>query len=292
MSFDISQYMVFLAYQTLDERGQLRHYDEYSVVKGAVMRPQTYSAETIANLIRRHTVVTLEQMQRALDDGARRTVFRKLEQLDYRSSYSHCGRYYTLTELARFDVHGLWEVDGVRFSVHGSLAATAEALVPASPGGLFAAEFDARTGVATSNVLGRLAGGERLARERLDGRYLYCAGDKDTRGRQLRARTAATIAPPPLAARPGSRLGAAAALFFGLLNERQRRLYAGLESARMGRGGDRRVARALGLDPATVSRGRHELLAGETGSGRVRKPGGGRKRLERKRRSSSTESAI
>ncbi len=96
------------------------------------MRPQTYSAETIANLIRRHTVVTLEQMQRALDDGARRTVFRKLEQLDYRSSYSHCGRYYTLTELARFDVHGLWEVDGVRFSVHGSLAATAEALVPAS----------------------------------------------------------------------------------------------------------------------------------------------------------------
>ena len=256
------------------------------------MRPQTYSAETIANLIRRHTVVTLEQMQRALDDGARRTVFRKLEQLDYRSSYSHCGRYYTLTELARFDVHGLWEVDGVRFSVHGSLAATAEALVPASPGGLFAAEFDALTGVATSNVLGRLAGGRRLARERLDGRYLYCAGDKDTRGRQLRARTAATIAPPPLAARPGSRLGAAAALFFGLLNERQRRLYAGLESARMGRGGDRRVARALGLDPATVSRGRHELLAGETGSGRVRKPGGGRKRLERKRRPSSTESAI
>ena len=147
-------------------------------------------------------------------------------------------------------------------------------------------------GVATSNVLGRLAGGGRLAREKLDGRYLYCAGDKDTRGRQLRARTAVTIAPPPLAARPGSRLGAAAALFFGLLNERQRRLYAGLESARMGRGGDRRVARALGLDPATVSRGRHELLAGETGSGRVRKPGGGRKRLEKKRRPSSTESVI
>ena len=127
----------------------------------------------------------------------------------------------------------------------------------------FAAEFDALTGVATSNVLGRLAGGGRLAREKFDGRYLYCAGDKDTRGRQLRARAAETIAPPPLAARPGSRLGAAAALFFGLLNERQRRLYAGLESARLGRGGDRRVARALGLDPATVSRGRRELLAGE-----------------------------
>ena len=163
MSFNISQYMVFLAYQTLDERGPLRHDDELSIVKGAIMRPQTYSAATIANLIRRHTVVTLEQMQQALDDGARRTVFRKLEQLDYRSSYSHCGRYYTLTELARFDVHGLWEVDGVRFSAHGSLAATAEALVPASPGGLFAAEFDALTGVATSNVLDRLAGGGRRA---------------------------------------------------------------------------------------------------------------------------------
>ena len=30
----------------------------------------------------------------------------------------------------------------------------------------------------------------------------------------------------------------------------------------------------------------------ETGSGRIRKPGGGRKRLEKKRRPSSTESAI
>ena len=46
------------------------------------MRPQTYSAETIANLIRCHTVVTLEQMQQALGDGSRRTVFRKLRHPD------------------------------------------------------------------------------------------------------------------------------------------------------------------------------------------------------------------
>ncbi len=32
----------------------------------------------------------------ALSTAARRTVFRKLKQLPYRTSYSHCGRYYTL----------------------------------------------------------------------------------------------------------------------------------------------------------------------------------------------------
>lgn len=72
------------------------------------------------------------------------------------------------------------------------------------------------------------------------------------------------------------------ALFFNTLDERQRRLFAGLESARLGHGGDALMARALQLDPATVSRGRHELLSGEIIQGRVRKPGGGRKRVEKK----------
>ena len=36
------------------------------------------------------------------------------------------------------------------------------------------------------------------------------------------------------------------------------------------------------MDPATVARGRRELTSGETPPGRVRRPGGGRKRLEKK----------
>jgi hypothetical protein len=72
-------------------------------------------------------------------------------------------------------------------------------------------------------------------------------------------------------------------LFFGLLNEKERRLYAGLESLKVGHGGDRRIADLLGLDPGTVARGRQDLLRRDIEVVRVRRAGGGRKGLEKKR---------
>jgi len=73
--------------------------------------------------------------------------------------------------------------------------------------------------------------------------------------------------------------------FCGLLDEQQRRLFAGLESLKYGRGGDQKLAALLQLDPHTVARGRQELLAQEVESQRVRKPGGGRKPTEKNARS-------
>jgi len=77
---------------------------------------------------------------------------------------------------------------------------------------------------------------------------------------------------------------AAIVLFLGLLDERQRRMFAGLESMRLGWGGDRRVADITGLDVHTIARGRRELLGGEGPAERIRRPGGGRKATEKKRR--------
>ena len=69
-----------------------------------------------------------------------------------------------------------------------------------------------------------------------------------------------------------------------LLNERQRRLWAATEARALGRGGIAFVARATGMARSTVRRGLRELAAGPAaagpgGSGRVRRRGGGRKRL-------------
>src|SRR5665811_2260666 len=63
------------------------------------------------------------------------------------------------------------------------------------------------------------------------------------------------------------------------LDERQRRLVLGAEARAIGHGGIKLVARAAGVAVVTVSRGFRELEAGEGPLGRVRKPGGGRKRL-------------
>jgi transposase len=63
------------------------------------------------------------------------------------------------------------------------------------------------------------------------------------------------------------------------LDERQRRLLLGAEARVRGHGGIRRVARAAGVAEGTVSRGVTELESGEAVLGRVRREGGGRKRL-------------
>jgi transposase len=63
------------------------------------------------------------------------------------------------------------------------------------------------------------------------------------------------------------------------LDERQRRLLIGAEAQSLGHGGIRAVARAAGVREARVSAGIRELASGEAPLGRIRRPGGGRKRV-------------
>jgi transposase len=65
---------------------------------------------------------------------------------------------------------------------------------------------------------------------------------------------------------------------FPHLDERQRRLMMGAEARILGHGGIRAVARAAQVSETTVRKGVGELEAGEAPLGRVRRPGGGRKR--------------
>ncbi|WP_406004470.1 ISAzo13 family transposase [Streptomyces sp. NBC_00987] len=63
------------------------------------------------------------------------------------------------------------------------------------------------------------------------------------------------------------------------LDERQRRLLMAVEARVLGHGGVRAVARAAAVSETTVRKGVFELEAGEEPLGRVRRPGGGRKRV-------------
>ena len=60
------------------------------------------------------------------------------------------------------------------------------------------------------------------------------------------------------------------------LDERQRRLWLGVEAQALGGGGVAVIARATGADVKTVRRGRAEIESGAEPGGRVRGPGGGR----------------
>jgi len=253
------------------------------------MRTPTFPAQALESLFHEQTIVTLEQLRDALGDPARSTVFRKLGELEYLSSYSHRGKYYTLRSIARFSAQGLWSCRSVWFSQFGTLLDTAQALVTSSRTGYTAAELRAILHVKTKHALAQLVRSRRLSRESMGSVYVYFSSDnKGARQQQQRrlaqagrSSAALIVTNPDLATEEAK---AMILLFYSLLDEKQRRLYAGLESLKLGHGGDVHIASLLEIDPHTVARGRQELLAGEVDPGRVRAKGGGRPSQEKKRR--------
>ena len=230
------------------------------------MRPLSFHSDALRSLLLRNKIATLDELKHALGTPVDVTVFRKLKPLDYLTSYSHRGRYYTLREIARFDDHGLWSQADVWFSRFGTLLATAEAFVNRSPRGYFADELARALHVEVQDALHQLAQQAPVSRQIVSGLYLYTATDpaiqrattSDAPHRGSPSHSGGCVRAGGLAE---GELKAAILLFYSLLDEQQRRLYAGLESLKLGRGGDRQLADFLDLDPHTVARGRQQLLA-------------------------------
>lgn len=153
-----------------------------------IMRRESFHAEDLRRLLRHAKIATMPELKKALGTAVDLTVFRKLKQLSYRTSYSHRGSYYALDEIMEFDKEGLWSFDAVWFSRHGALLASAEALVESSDQGYFAEELDEVLHVETKDALRQLVQQDRIARELVSGLYLYCSRDSDLSERQLRRR--------------------------------------------------------------------------------------------------------
>lgn len=242
------------------------------------MRPIQYETSSLETLFARQRIATLPELKGALGTDVYITVLRKLRPLGYLCSYSHGGKFYTLEKLAPFDEHGLFRAGAACFSQFGSLLDTAAHWVNESAAGYYVAELNRELAVSTKDALRLLARHRRVVREEIAG-YLYCAVDPQVRQAQLVQRRQPIGAGATLT----DEAKAALLLFLSTLNEHQRRLYAGMESVRLGRGGDRWIAQITGLDVHTVSRGRRELLAQDLALERIRGRGGGRPPVEKKR---------
>ena len=251
------------------------------------MRPTTFDSETLRRHLRRHKIADLAELKSVLGTHTDLTVFRKLKQLNPLTSYTHRGRFYTLSEIVQFDEHGLWSHQSVWFSRQGTLLATVEACVKASTRGYHARELADFLHAEVHEPLRRLVRRQRLARTEVDGEFLYTAIEPTARRKQTLARHSAHIVGGVVHADSLQvsldELKAAIVLFYSLLDEQQRRLFAGLESMRAGDGGDQRLAEFLDLDPHTVARGRQQLLNQDVIAGQTRRSGGGRPSQEKKR---------
>ena len=243
-----------------------------------------FDQDAIRSLLQRQKIATLAELKGSLGSSATMTVFRKLKALGYLTSYSHRGKYYTLADIPRFDEQGLWSYDAVWFSRDKNLLATAQRFVEKAKAGFTAGELQDCLNVEVKELYRR----KRLDRDDLGGRYVYFSRDpgigQEQRLQREGRRAVLEMGDSTMQAELSPELKAAIILFFSMLDEQQRRLYAGLEAHKFGHGGDRRIAEFFGLDVHTVARGRQELFAEQVQRQSVRKKGGGRKPAEKKRR--------
>jgi hypothetical protein len=230
-------------------------------------------------------IANMEEIKKRMGTTAERTLFRKLNELSYCTSYTHGGSYFTLREIAKYNDEGLWCHESVWFSQYGTLRATLEAWVTTSDNGFFANELKHALHVNVKETLLHLVNNGRISREKTAGLYLYCSARSAQRKRQIFVRKAELAADEP-----SDELKAAILIFFAMLDEQQRRLFAGLESLRRGRGGDSFVAELVGVNVHTVAKGRKQLLEQDVELDRVRVPGGGRppKKLPKSSKRSKT----
>src|SRR5215467_13555957 len=152
------------------------------------MRPTSFDPSVLRQHLRRNKIADLPELKRVLGTDTDLTIFRKLKQLQYLASYTHRGRFYTLSEIARFDDRGLWSHQAVWFSRHGTLLATVEAFVAASPNGYYAPELADVLHAEVQEPLRHLVEQQRLSRSEVGGQFLYTAIDPTDRRRQILAR--------------------------------------------------------------------------------------------------------
>lgn len=250
------------------------------------MRKQIYKADTLKTLLLKDKIATMHKLKKALKTSVDMTVLRKLTELSYLTSYSHSGRYYTLAEIPKYDENGIWVHQNVYFSQHNTLIDTLCVLITDSVQGYSKNELEKILNTRVQEQLFQLYQNKLVRREKMDRQYIYFASDVNNYRQQKSNRHDF----------PSSTLGsvyieedilahelkAAVILFFSILDEQQRRLYAGLESLKLGYGGDKKISEFLLVDPQTVARGRKELLGRDIDVEHIRKKGGGRYSAEKK----------
>jgi len=251
------------------------------------MRKVAFDGGVLESVLEKRKISTLDELKKELGTSSTMTMFRKLKPLGYQTSYSHRGKYYTLIRTPRFDEQGLWKYDGVGFSRYGNLLATSQHFVESADAGVTTSELEDVLQVEVKEPFLTLYRAKRIDREKIENLYVYVSRDPGQRRSQLLRRAAPQaaweIGEPVSQSSLSPELRAAIVLFYSLLDEQQRRLYAGLEAHKLGHGGDRRIADFLGAGVHTVARGRRELFSYQVQRDGVRQAGGGRKAVEKKR---------
>lgn len=143
------------------------------------------SLKAIRSFFKKNKVGKLADLFVLLDTTSRMSVFRRLRELHYLSSYSHAGRYYTLPDIVDFSPMGLWFCGEVRFSQFGNLKETLFQLIEESDSGKMHIELEKQLHVRVHNTLLDLVQINQIARKKTSGGFIYISINKRRAKQQL-----------------------------------------------------------------------------------------------------------
>lgn len=253
--------------------------------KGNIMRTIQFSTESLVQLFQKEKVITFDQVKHILGTTVKMTAIRKLKSLNYNTSYSHAGKYYTLNSIAHYNKLGLWEFKNVYFSKFGSLKDTIENLVCLSQEGYSALELKQIVKTEVQKPLFQLYSDGCLYREQIGEVYHYFSPRSYDLQKNIHLTKINLLLKdkiPEISVFETPELKKCFDALLANLNEKQRRLYLGFESMKIGYGGDTVLSRITGVNIKTIARGRNELTNLDITPDRIRKAGAGRHAIEKK----------
>lgn len=144
--------------------------------------------EALKAMFRKKKVLTIQDLFKLLETTSRMTIHRYMKKIDYLTSYSHKGQYYTLKEIALFDEQGLWHHGDIGFSKYGTLFDTIVHFVNHSEGGMTSSELQKESGTVVKYALLDLVEKNILSRAKPAQVYVYLSSNQTIAQEQLKKR--------------------------------------------------------------------------------------------------------
>lgn len=154
------------------------------------MLSEKKSEIALRNLFQKNVVTDMQGLFETLETKSRMSVFRRLKKMKYFTSYTHSGRYYTLSTIPKFNEDGLWFYQEVGYSRFGTLKSTIIALIEHSKEGLIQADLQSILHVRVQDTLLGLYRNNTIRREKVGGTYVYLCSKKSDAELQLSRREA------------------------------------------------------------------------------------------------------
>ena len=139
---------------------------------------------SLIKVFRASRVLSMDQLCENMT-CSKQTVFRRLYEHGYYSSYNYTGKFFTIDEVSHFDSYGLWMCKGARFSKHGTLKQTVAHFVKTSKEGMIHEELSALLAVRSHNTLLTLFEEGIIHREKIGPAFVYLSPKQSLRRKQV-----------------------------------------------------------------------------------------------------------